>query len=261
MLVLLVLVLLAASSGSTVPECTVAFKHLKTDDDDGRRDKAEVRTPISQGTTEALRADGIVALDKTALRKDQHGLPLRPNNPTNITVFHVVDTSFQKRSGAEREWPVNMNTADLGGDMYFDLGWGQLEVLECKKPLNFSRSRLVKVNCQQNAEVWDRKKLAIAQLTLEVDGNFSKFIGCDAMGPNQSMDCHCGGGGNESYKHNARCAAGVGRRNPGPPNLGFENASLPQSLGHSKNAFCQLQVGRQVCTHARVGQTVITNHM
>jgi hypothetical protein len=23
---------------------------------------------------------------------------------------------------------VNLNTADIGGDMYFDLGWGQLEV-------------------------------------------------------------------------------------------------------------------------------------
>ena len=88
----------------------------------------------------------------------------------------------------------------------------------------------------------------ILEPRLEVDGNFSKFIGCDAMGPNQSMDCHCGGGGNESYKHNARCAAGVGRRNPGPQNLGFENASLPQNLGHSKNvsASCRL-VG--MCAH------------
>ena len=61
-------------------------------------------------------------------------------------------------------------------------GWGQLEILECAKPLNFSRSRLVETNCVQNAEVWDRKNLAIAQLTLEVDSNYSKFIGCDAMG-------------------------------------------------------------------------------
>ena len=55
--------------------------------------------------------------------------------------------------------------ADLGGDMYFDIGWGQLELLECARNasggLNYSKSRLVKVNCQhdQNAEVWDRKNL------------------------------------------------------------------------------------------------------
>jgi hypothetical protein len=124
----------------------------------------------------------------------------------------VVDTAFQKTPGTEKEWPINMNTADLGGDMYFDLGWGQLEILECAKPLNFSRSRLVETNCVQNAEVWDRKNLAIAQLTLEVDANYSRFIGCDAMGPNRSMDCHCGGG-NQSYRHNDRCPAGVGRLN------------------------------------------------
>ena len=40
----------------------------------------------------------------------------------NITVYHVVDTAFQKRSGHAREWPIDMNTADLHGDMYFDLG-------------------------------------------------------------------------------------------------------------------------------------------
>ena len=55
--------------------------------------------------------------------------------------------------------------ADLGGDMYFDIGWGQLELLECARNasggLNYSKSRLVHYNCQhdQNAEVWDRKHL------------------------------------------------------------------------------------------------------
>jgi hypothetical protein len=33
----------------------------------------------------------------------------------NITVYHVVDTSFQKNRGPEHEWPINMNTADLHG--------------------------------------------------------------------------------------------------------------------------------------------------
>ena len=40
----------------------------------------------------------------------------------NITVYHVVDTTFQKKNGAHHEWPTNMNTADLGGDMYFVSG-------------------------------------------------------------------------------------------------------------------------------------------
>jgi hypothetical protein len=106
---------------------------------------------------------------KLPLRDEPRRAPMvRPANAVNVTVFHVVDTKYQKRLGPEREWPINMNTADLGGDMYFDLGWGQLEVLECALPLNYSRSRLVKVNCVENAEVWDRSHLAIAQLTLEV---------------------------------------------------------------------------------------------
>jgi hypothetical protein len=70
--------------------------------------------------------------------------------------------------------------------------------LECARnasgALNYSKSRLVHVNCDhnQNAEVWDRGNLAISQLTIEVDSQrFGGFIGCDAQGPNATMDCHC----------------------------------------------------------------------
>ena len=72
-------------------------------------------------------------------------VPARPAHPHNITVYHVVDTTFQQPPGSpEREWPIDMNTADLGGDMYFDIGWGQLELLECARNssggLNFSKA-------------------------------------------------------------------------------------------------------------------------
>jgi hypothetical protein len=36
-------------------------------------------------------------------------------------------------------------------------------------------------------QVWDFKNLALAKLTLEVDTNYSSFIGCDAMGANDTM--------------------------------------------------------------------------
>ena len=76
----------------------------------------------------------------SAIKHDDGSAQPRPRNAKNITVFHVVDTRYQRGTGLEREWPVDQNTADLGGDIYFDLGWGQIELLECKKPLNYSRS-------------------------------------------------------------------------------------------------------------------------
>lgn len=76
---------------------------------------------------------------------------------------------YLKNRGSHAADSLRFLQADLAGDMYFDIGWGQLEILECARNatggLNYSKSRLVKVNCQhdQNAEVWDRKNLGELQ--------------------------------------------------------------------------------------------------
>ena len=151
----------------------------------------------------------------------------RPANPLNITVYHVVNTLFQQSlPAAEREWPVNMDTGDLGGDMYFDIGDSQMELLECARNssggLNYSASHLVKVNCEhdQNAEVWDRKHLALAELVIEVDRTAfrdgfgtGEFTSCDAQGRNHTMDCHCQNPANRSQTGNEFCDPFVGRFN------------------------------------------------
>ena len=166
--------------------------------------------------------------ERSAMKSDDGSAQPRPRNAKNITVFHVVDTRYQRGTGLEREWPVDQNTADLGGDIYFDLGWGQIELLECKRPLNFSRSRLVRVNCEQNAEAWDRSHLALSQLTLEIDSEaIGGFIGCDAMGANQTMDCHCSQGKDHG---NEFCPATVGQLNLTEPD------GTPFGVwGHGKN--------------------------
>jgi hypothetical protein len=38
----------------------------------------------------------------------------------------MVRPFCKRRGGPLARAQVNLNTADLGGDMYFDLGWGQL---------------------------------------------------------------------------------------------------------------------------------------
>eukprot|EP00038_Savillea_parva_P026030 m.50883 g.50883 ORF g.50883 m.50883 type:complete len:309 (+) comp7270_c1_seq1:80-1006(+) len=129
----------------------------------------------------------------------------QPVFTTNITVFHVYPGNFGPA-------PVNMNTADLHGDMFFDLR-GVATPLECAHPTNESAH-----DCD-NPEVI-APNLVISQVQLEVAGNWSQYGRCnlcvngtDNHGNNSCTNgaywCDCGDFGGPPEQ----CAAQVGRQN------------------------------------------------
>jgi len=87
-----------------------------------------------------------------------------PRNSVNITVYHINQATF----GAA---PVNMDTGDAKGDLYFDLRSVDLP-LECAHPSSSSAH-----DCQ-NAEVVS-PNLVVTQLVLEVDQGFSQYGRCN----------------------------------------------------------------------------------
>lgn len=98
----------------------------------------------------------------------QRSLAIDPNYAKNITIYHVNEHKF----GAI---PVNMDTGDAVGDMFFDM----LEViaypLVCEngtKPSKFGP------NPCENPEAGG-KDLMVNKLTLEVDSRFSGYAACN----------------------------------------------------------------------------------
>ena len=86
-----------------------------------------------------------------------------------VTIYHVNPRSYAPA-------PVNMNTADLNGDLYFDLR-GVYTPLECANPTPQSAH-----DCD-NIEV-TAPDLAVSKLVLEVDSRFSAYGRCNICGPN-----------------------------------------------------------------------------
>ena len=113
-----------------------------------------------------------------------------PAHAVNITVYHVNQATF----GAA---PVNMDTGDARGDMFFDMRSMDLPI-ECAHPNNHTSH-----DCD-NAEVVGND-LAITKLILEVDssryGEYGRCNVCvngsDHHGNNSCTDgvysCSCGG--------------------------------------------------------------------
>ncbi len=110
-----------------------------------------------------------------------------PLYATNITVYHVNQLDFPSA-------PINMNTASLRGDMYFDLRSRGLP-LECGPWKNQSFwSRLDCVNAEVDTPA---DKLGITKLVLEVDSRFGTYSDCNVL--NGTYFCTCDG--------NANCSA------------------------------------------------------
>eukprot|EP00656_Telonema_subtile_P053227 TRINITY_DN7647_c0_g1_i6.p1 TRINITY_DN7647_c0_g1~~TRINITY_DN7647_c0_g1_i6.p1 ORF type:complete len:315 (-),score=65.33 TRINITY_DN7647_c0_g1_i6:102-1046(-) len=130
------------------------------------------------------------------------GIP--PEYQANITVYHVNEATF----GAA---PVNMDTGNALGDMYFDFRSVSLP-LECAHPTNATAR-----DCD-NAEVAS-DNLVITELILTVDKRFGDYGRCnvcvngtDHHGHNNCTDgeyiCGCGG-----YLFPTVCGAPVGIQN------------------------------------------------
>jgi hypothetical protein len=92
-----------------------------------------------------------------------------PRFAKNITVFHVNEKNYSAA-------PIDMNTADLRGDMYFDLRTRALN-LECGPWYN--ESFWSHLDCD-NAEVATPvKDLIITKLLLEVDSRYGSYADCN----------------------------------------------------------------------------------
>lgn len=142
----------------------------------------------------------------------QHRGPAPPpysGLPYNITVYHVNEGSY----GAA---PINMNTADLNGDMFFDLRSKPL-AMECAPGRPPSGHDCT--NQEVNPPADD--PLVVTKLVLTIAAAFGPYGRCnvcvngtDGHGDNNCKDnayiCNCGGGGGSS-----KC----------PANVGFENVS------------------------------------
>jgi hypothetical protein len=127
-----------------------------------------------------------------------------PQYAENITVYHVNPNAYGVA-------PYNMNTADVLGDMYFDMRSVGLPI-ECA-----SNSSKAASDCD-NAEVVG-SDLVITKLVLEIDSRVGAYGRCnvcvngsDHHGNNSCTDgvydCACGG-----YVHSTPCGAAVGVKN------------------------------------------------
>jgi len=151
-------------------------------------------------------------------------------NPTfakNITVFHVNPA----KDGAI---PVNMDTGNAPGDLFFDL----LEVIIY--PLNCPHGKATGHQCGNPEASGD---LNVNKLTLEVDTRYSGYAKCnicengtDGRGhecPSDTYFCYCSTGG---YP---------GRDVPCNKTIGREN--LVDAFGHHSGSSCRLFESKSMC--------------
>lgn len=122
-------------------------------------------------------ARAALALALPALGAAAH---IDPAHSANVTIYHVNERNY---SGV----PRNMNTADVDGDIYFDLRSRGLP-LECGPWRNTSFwSRL---DCD-NPEVDDPSQLTITELVLEVDTRFGDYADCNVDTETGEYYCEC----------------------------------------------------------------------
>jgi hypothetical protein len=103
-----------------------------------------------------------------------------PAHAKNLTLYHVNPRNYSLA-------PVDMNTADLNGDMYFDLRTVGLP-LECGPWRN--RSFWSHLDCD-NPEVDNVSTLAITKLTLEVDSRWGDYADCNLDPDTGAYNCAC----------------------------------------------------------------------
>jgi len=146
---------------------------------------------------------------------------LDPRFATNITVFHVNEHSF----GAI---PVNMDTADATGDLFFDMAEVISYPLNCA---NGTKHHGGGPNPCTNPEAAG-KDLMVNKLTLEVDSRFSGYAACNVGVDNKDPF----GGYCKSGTYCCDCHS-PGHFKPSACNqtVGYENvqATFGKFIGHS----------------------------
>ena len=105
-----------------------------------------------------------------------------PAHATNITLYHVNERNFSSTDIR------NMNTADMNGDIYFDIRSRGLP-LECGPLVNTSFwSRL---DCDNPEVATPTSELAVTQLVLEVDTRWGDYANCNINPQTGGYECSC----------------------------------------------------------------------
>merc|ERR1719221_1629288 len=100
-----------------------------------------------------------------------HGI--NPAHAKNITVYHVNPHQY----GAI---PIDMDTGDAGGDMFFDLFQVMIQPLECaNKSANTSKSHHHHHGHTCTNQEAIAPNLMVNKLTLEVDSRYSGYAKCN----------------------------------------------------------------------------------
>ena len=136
--------------------------------------------------------------------------PAYPGKPFNITVYHVNEQSY----GAV---PMDMNTADLHGDMFFDLRSTALPI-ECSAPNQGGHSAHDCLNPEVKPPADDPLVVTKLVLTIMAEyGPYGRYNVCfnhtTSMGDKNCTDgeyvCDCGGWGSKTQE----CGDTVGWEN------------------------------------------------
>ena len=108
-------------------------------------------------------------------------MSIDPPYARNITVYHVNEVNYSAS-------PRNMNTADVDGDLYFDLRSRGLP-LECGPWRN--RSFWSRLDCVNDEVAVDPSRLAVTKLVLEVDTRWGVYADCNIDPTTGAYSCSC----------------------------------------------------------------------
>eukprot|EP00040_Diaphanoeca_grandis_P002667 m.22384 g.22384 ORF g.22384 m.22384 type:complete len:380 (-) comp13802_c0_seq1:201-1340(-) len=111
----------------------------------------------------------------------------------NITVYHVNQDNYSAT-------PFNMNTADLHGDMYFDMRSRGL-ALECG--IWYNHSFWSKLDCSDAEVDANPRSLAVSKIVLEVDARYAGYQDCNVAAGDYTCDCEIHVQANCSERHTA----------------------------------------------------------
>jgi hypothetical protein len=164
-------------------------------------------------------------LSQTVSAREHNSMHL--NDWINLTIFHVNPSTFPAV-------PINMDTADLLGDAYFDLRSVGIPI-ECQHPSSEAR------DCNNSEVVGD--DLVITKLILEVDPNFGPYGRCNIC---VNGSDHHGNNSCVDGVYDCICSPGI---SPCGPAVGYENITE-----HQAGRKCSKDSPNWECWRTKVGQ-------
>lgn len=132
------------------------------------------------GQVAAERAAISLAVALLVAPRTQAGV-VNPKYAVNLTLYHVNEKNYTSS-------PRNMNTANIDGDMYFDLRTRGLP-LECGPWVN--QSFWSRLDCVNNEVNVDASLLAITKLIITADHRWGDYADCNIDDDTGLYSCEC----------------------------------------------------------------------